>query len=74
MLKGIIGKIRKRPPDGGRRQSGGGGRRRLTAAQVREIRRRAAADESQSALAREFGISQPAVYQIVRRESYKDIE
>ena len=73
MLKAIIGKIRKRPPDGGRRQSGGGGRRRLTAAQVREIRRRAA-DESQSALAREFGISQPAVYQIVRRESYKDVE
>lgn len=56
------------------RRRGFGGARRLTAAQVKEIRRRHAAGESQSALAREFGIKQPSIYAIVRRQSCKDVK
>lgn len=44
---------------------------RLTNAQATEIRARSAAGETQRALAREFGISEAAVYQIVRRISYR---
>lgn len=42
---------------------------KLTDDQVREIRRRAAAGEVHTALAREFGVSQPHVSNIVNRNS-----
>ena len=71
MLRGLFAKIRR--PAAGGRLPGGGGRRRLTPAQVKEIRRRHKGGESQSALAREYGISQPSIYAILNRQSYKDI-
>lgn len=64
----------RRPVTGGRRPASGGGRRRLTAAQVKEIRRRVAAGDSQRQVAADNGISQPAVYAIINRYSYKDVE
>jgi hypothetical protein len=44
---------------------------KVTWADVAEIRRRAAAGEHQRPLAREFGISQPVVSKIVRREIWR---
>lgn len=44
---------------------------KLTWDDVAEIRRRAAAGEQQRPLAREFGISQPVVSKIVRRETWR---
>jgi DNA-binding MarR family transcriptional regulator len=47
---------------------------KLTEAQVTEIRQRyAAGGISQSALAREYGLNQPTVGEIVRREIWKHI-
>ena len=60
--------------DTARRPPGFGGERRLTAAQVKEIRRRNGEGESQSKLAREFGVKQPSIYAIVQRQTYKDVE
>ena len=48
-------------------------RRMLTSAQAQEIRRRHAAGESQSALGRRYGISQPAIWQIIERVSYREV-
>jgi len=45
----------------------------LTADQVREIRRLHASGVSQTALGKRFGISQPSVFKIVRRQSYQDV-
>jgi len=47
--------------------------RNLTDDQVREIRRLFAGGMSQSALGRRFGISQPSIFKIVRRQSYQDV-
>jgi len=47
--------------------------RTLTDDQVREIRRLHAAGVSQTALGKRFGISQPSIYKIVRRQSYQDV-
>ena len=52
----------------------GGGRRLLTAGQVRTIRRRVAAGDSQRQVAADYGISQPAIYAIVNRYTYKNVE
>jgi hypothetical protein len=46
---------------------------KLTEESVRAIRRRAAGGESQRALAREFGVSQPAVMQAVNRRTWKHV-
>lgn len=46
---------------------------KLTAATVRIIRQRAAAGTSQRALAREYGVSQPAIHQAVARLTWKHI-
>lgn len=46
---------------------------KLTDAKVRDIRRRAAAGETQRALAREYGVTQPAIMQVVRRRTWKHI-
>jgi hypothetical protein len=43
---------------------------RLSWAEVREIRQRAGARERQASLARTFGVSQPAISQIVRRRTW----
>ena len=48
--------------------------RQLTAEQVRLARRRWAAGESQTRLARELGVSQPALRAVVLRETYRDVE
>ena len=78
MLDRIRQALRRRPdtaagiPITGRRQSGGG-RRMLTADQVTKIRIEVAAGKSQRKVAADYGISQPAVYQIINRISYKDI-
>ena len=71
MLDRIRGMISR--PGIDRRPGKGGGRRSLSPAQVKEIRRRWGNGESQRQLAAEFGISQPAIWQIVTRVSYKDI-
>lgn len=47
---------------------------RLTNAQASEIRSRNASGETQRALAREFGVSEATVYQIVHRTSYRGAE
>ena len=47
--------------------------RTLTDDQVREIRRLHAQGVSQTALGKRFGISQPSVFKIVRRQSYQDV-
>lgn len=46
---------------------------KLTDSVVITIRRRAAAGETQRALAREFGVSQPAVGQLVNRRTWKHL-
>jgi len=46
---------------------------KLTALQVLKLRSRIAAGESQSKLAREFGVSQAAVSKIVKRETWAHI-
>ena len=46
----------------------------LTADQVREIRKLNKAGVSQSALGRRFGLSQPSIYKIVKRQSYQDVK
>jgi hypothetical protein len=51
---------------------GKGHRAKLPWLQVQEIRKRHGQGESQSFLAREFGISQPQVSRIVRGELRKD--
>ena len=48
--------------------------RALTPDQVREVRRRNAEGESQLRLAREFGVSQPAIRRMITRETYRDVE
>lgn len=48
--------------------------RSLTPEQVRSIRSRFKAGESQSALAREFNLSQPNISSIVHRRSYADVK
>jgi sigma54-dependent transcription regulator len=48
--------------------------RLLTDDQVREIRRLWAQGRSQSALGRQFGLSQPSIYKIVRGLSYQDVK
>ena len=48
--------------------------RALTDDQVREVRRRNAAGESQNALAKEFGISQPSMRAVCLRETYRDVD
>ena len=48
--------------------------RALTDDQVREVRRRNAAGETQYALSKEFGISQPSLRACIRRETYRDVE
>lgn len=45
----------------------------VTADDVREIRRRYAAGESQRQLAREYGVSHPTVHNIVHRKSWQAI-
>ena len=47
--------------------------RALTDDQVREIRRLHKANVSQSELGRRYGLSQPSIYKIVRRETYQDV-
>lgn len=47
--------------------------RNLTEDQVREIRRLHAQGVSQTALGKRFGLSQPSIYKIVRRQSYQDV-
>ena len=47
--------------------------RRLTVDQVREIRRLWSNGVSQTAIAKRFGLSQPTIYKIVRRQSYQDV-
>lgn len=46
---------------------------KLTERQVVTIRRRAAAGESQTALAAEYGLSQPAVCNLVHRRTWKHV-
>lgn len=48
------------------------GKAKLTWDNVREIRRRVAAGETNTALAREFGVSQPCVCNIVNGKNWKD--
>jgi hypothetical protein len=50
------------------------GRAKITEATVVEIRKRHATGETQSALAREFGLSSRNVGSIVHRESWKHVE
>ena len=45
----------------------------LTDDQVREIRRLFAGGMSQTSLAKRFGLSQPSIFKIVRRQSYADV-
>lgn len=47
---------------------------KLSDDQVREIRRRRAAGESQHSLAREFGVTQPTVSAIIRRKTFAYLE
>jgi DNA-binding NarL/FixJ family response regulator len=47
--------------------------RNLTDDQVRDIRRLFAGGMSQSAIARKYGLSQPSIFKIVRRQSYQDV-
>ena len=47
--------------------------RNLTEDQVREIRRLHASGVSQTALGKRYGLSQPSIYKIVRRQSYQDV-
>ncbi len=49
------------------------GRARLTEADVRAIRHRAAMGETQTALAREFGVSQGQVSKLVRRRGWEQV-
>jgi hypothetical protein len=41
---------------------------------VREIRRRSAEGATQTALARQFGVSQPLIGQIIRRAAWAHVE
>jgi hypothetical protein len=50
------------------------GRAKLTEDQVREIRRRKAAGESQASLARAFGLGESAISSIVRREHWLHVD
>lgn len=50
------------------------GQAKLTEDQVRDIRRRVAAGETQRRVAAEYGISQPAVGYIVRRMTWSHVE
>jgi transposase-like protein len=52
---------------------GGGTGAKLTPARVRAIRRRAAAGESQAALARAFGVEPGTVWRIVHRVTWRDL-
>lgn len=72
MLKGLRDMLNRRPA-AHKRPAAGGGRRLLTAAQVKAIRRRVAAGESQRKVAAEFGMSQPAISNICRYRAYADI-
>lgn len=47
---------------------------KLTADSVREIRRRSKSGESRTALALEFGVSQPAISHIVLRKTWTHID
>lgn len=51
----------------------GHGRRKLTLEQVREIRQRAAAGESQMDLGRAFGLSGRAIGYLVNGQTYQDV-
>lgn len=55
-----------------KRRIAGRTKRLLSVAQVKELRRRHAAGETQVSLAREFGISQPTVSTIARKTVYKE--
>jgi hypothetical protein len=46
------------------------GASKLTESQVLDIRRRVAAGDSQGAIAREYGVSQPAISRIMKRENW----
>ena len=51
--------------------------RALTPVQVQEVRRRhklSGPGNSQTALAKEFGVSQPCIRAIILRQTYKDVE
>jgi membrane protein involved in colicin uptake len=62
-------------PEWQRKQREGAQRRsKLDADKVREIRRRAAAGETQIALAREFGISQTSISRVVLRKTWKNVD
>jgi len=47
--------------------------RAFTEEEILDIRTRNAAGTSQSALARHYGVSQPTIFGIVRRRTYKDV-
>ncbi len=49
-------------------------RRILTDEQVREIRKRYDAGETQRSIAKDFSVTTNTVRQIIRRESYKDVQ
>lgn len=46
---------------------------KLTADKVREIRRRAEGGEKQAALAREFGVGDPQIHRIIKRERWAHV-
>lgn len=46
---------------------------KLNEEKVRELRRRAKKGESQTALAREFGVTQGAVWRVLRRETWRTV-
>lgn len=50
------------------------GNSKLTESEVREIRKRIAAGESTRKVAKDFGISSPAVSKIARRETWAHID
>lgn len=64
---------RDRIRDGTTNRGAANGQAKLTSENVIEIRRRHATGESQTALAREFGVTQQGVFDVVRRRRWRHI-
>ena len=69
-LDGDAGNARDRQRDGNNPAGARNGQSKLTAAQVNDIRREAEAGSTHAAIARKYGVSRPAISQIVKRKRW----